>query len=80
MKRDFPDRWHDFLSESVRPVPGLPPHFGPTIARIVSYLLRFERFDEARAATSQMVSTVNGLVSGQALPVPEWAKRLQDQS
>ena len=80
VKRDFPDRWHDFLAESVRPVPGIPPHFGPTVARIVRYLVRFERLEEARAATSQIVATVHGLVSGQALPVPEWAQRLQDES
>ncbi|MDE2744755.1 MAG: dsDNA nuclease domain-containing protein [Chloroflexota bacterium] len=80
LKRDFPDRWHHFLTESVRPVPGWTSHFGPTIARIVRFLVLLEEDEEARAATSQVVATVSGLVAGQDLPVPRWAQRLKDES
>ncbi len=80
LKRDFPERWHHFLTESVRPVPGWTSHFGPTIARIVRFLVLLEQEEEARAATSQVVATLSGLVSGQDLPIPRWALRLRDET
>ena len=70
VKRDFPDSWHDFLVKSIRPPRGLPPLFGMTIARLVEYLLYFERRDDAYAVTCQLVETIGDLVSGQELPIP----------
>ena len=72
VKRDFPDRWHDFLVKSIRPPRGLSPHFGLTIARLVEYLLYFERRNDAYAVTCQLVETIGDLVSGQELPIPHW--------
>ncbi|MYB42507.1 MAG: ATP-binding protein [Chloroflexi bacterium] len=74
VKRDFPSRWRDFLTESLRPLPGVQPHFGMTIARIVEYLIYFERWQDAAAVTSQLVATLRDQVSGQALPMPDWAE------
>ena len=70
---DFPDRWHDFLIESIRPPLGFSPHFGMTIARLVEYLFLFERSADAHAVAYQLVDTIGDLVSGQELPIPEWA-------
>ena len=71
---DFPDRWHDFLTESIRPPLGFSPHFGMTIARLVEYLLLFERSGHAHAVAYQLVDTIGDLVSGQELPIPEWTR------
>ena len=71
---DFPDRWHDFLTGSIRPPLGFSPHFGMTIARLVEYLLLFERSGDAHAVAYQLVDTIGDLVSGQELPIPEWTR------
>ncbi|MDE0529106.1 MAG: ATP-binding protein [Truepera sp.] len=75
VQRDFPERWHQFLVGSIRPSPGLSPHFGSTVARIVEYLVFMGRIEEASLATSQIVETVGGLVSGQQLPIPDWVRQ-----
>ena len=75
VKQDFPSRWRDFLTESLRPLPGAEPHFGMTIARIVEYLIYFEHWQDAAAVTSQLVATLRDQVSGQALPMPDWTER-----
>lgn len=72
---DFPDRWHDFLTESIRPPLGLSPHFGMTIARLVEYLLLFGHSADAHAVAYQFVDTIGDLVSGQELPTPEWTRQ-----
>ena len=72
VKRDFPDRWHHFLRESIRPPRGFSPYFGLTIARVVEYLVHFNRWDDAYAVTSQLVDSIRDLVSGQELPIPQW--------
>lgn len=72
VKHDFPDSWHDFLAKSIRLPRGLPPLFGMTIARLVEYLLYFERRDDAYAVTCQLVETIGDLVSAQELPIPPW--------
>ena len=75
VKRDFPDHWHSFLVNSIRPPLGFSPHFGMTIVRLVEYLLFFERCDDAYAVASRLVDTVGELVSGQELPIPHWTDR-----
>ncbi len=72
MKDNFPDRWHCFLIASSRPRRGLSPAFGMTFVHLVRYLVYFERFEYAHAATIQLTETVSDLVSGQDLPVPYW--------
>ena len=72
VKRDFPDLRHDFLVKSIRPRRGFSPYFGMTIARLVEYLVYFERWGDAYDVTCQIVDTVGGLVSGQELPIPYW--------
>ena len=72
VRQDFPDCWHGFLVESMQPPRGFSPVFGTTMGRLVQYLVHFARCAEAAAVTSQLVETVEGLVSGQELPVPSW--------
>ena len=80
VKEDFPDRWREFLTESIRPLPSAPLQFGMTIARIVEYLIYFERWDEAFAVMSQLVATVGDQVSGQALPTPDWVVASEERT
>ena len=70
--RDFPDRWRDFLRESIQPPPGVSPHFGMTVARLVEYLFYFERCEDAYATVYQLVDTISDLFSGQRLLIPSW--------
>ena len=72
VKRDFPDKWHDFLTKSIRPPAGFTAHYGMTIARLVEYLLLFGRCDDASTVAYQLVESIGDLVSGQKLPVPDW--------
>ena len=74
VRRDFPDNWHRFLVETIKPLRGFTPHFGLTIARLVEYLAYFEQWNHANATTSRLVDTVAELVSGQELPIPPWTK------
>ncbi len=73
LKRDFPEKWHAFLSESVRPVRGYSHWFGGTLAHLIEYLVFMGQVDDARVATTQLVKTICQLTSGQQLPCPEWA-------
>ena len=77
VKEDFPDRWLQFLKESIRPSKGYHTYFGTTTPRIVEYLIYFDRLDEASAMTCQLVETIEGLVSGQNLPIPKWADQIE---
>ena len=72
VKADFPGRRHHFLVKSLRPMRGFSPWFGGTIAHIVEYLVYFDQGEDARRMAGQMVETVCALVSGQALPIPQW--------
>ena len=75
LKRDFPDRWRQFLVESIRPQRGLPPWFSGTITRMVMYLIYFDHREEAHAVCTQIVDTVFEIVSAQALPIPDWIEQ-----
>ena len=72
VKADFPKMRHHFLVKSLRPMRGFSPWFGGTIAHIVEYLVYFDQGEDAREMACQMVETVRALVSGQALPTPQW--------
>ena len=78
VKDDFPDRWLQFLKESIRPSRRFHTYFGTTVPRIVEYLIYFDRLDDAHAMTWQLVETIEELVSGQKLPIPEWTNRVDD--
>ena len=73
LKRDFPEAWHDFLIRSIKPKRGHSHWFGGTIAHFIEYLVFLDREEDARATANQLVETITGLVSGQDLPVPDWA-------
>ncbi len=71
LTRDFPEKWHGFLLESIRPVRGNSHGFGSTLAHLIEYLVYMGQVDDARAATTQLVETICQLTSGQRLPSPE---------
>ena len=73
LKRDFPEAWHDFLIRSIKPKRGHSHWFVGTFAHLIEYLVFLDREEDARAAANQLVETISGLVSGQDLPVPDWA-------
>ena len=72
LKRDFPDRWHEFLIASIPPDPGFSWHFGMTVARLAEYLGYFDHWEDSCAVARQLVETVVGLTNGQLLPMPSW--------
>ena len=72
LKHDFPDRWHEFLVDSVPPDSGFSWHFGMTVARVAEYLGYFDHWEDSCAVALQLVETVVGLTSGQLLPMPSW--------
>ncbi len=72
VQRDFPDCWHHFLADSIRPPEWLSPHCGNTLERLVKYLILFGRIDEAGAVAFELVGVIRKLVSGQRLPMPDW--------
>ena len=72
LKRDFPDRWHEFLIASIPPDPGFSWHFGMTVARLAEYLGYFDHWEDSYAVARQLVDTVVELTSGQELPMPSW--------
>ena len=77
--RDFPERWHDFLRESIRPRREFSGYFGPTVPRLVEYLILFGRSSDACSTVSQLLDSIRGLVSGQELPTPQWAHKLAEE-
>ena len=80
VKVDFPDRWLQFLKDSIRPSSRFHTYvgFGTTIPRIVEYLIYFDQIDDASVMTCQLVETIEGLVAGQNLPIPEWTNRVEE--
>ena len=80
LKQDSPERWRDFFIESIKPLPGAPVQFGITVARIIEYLIYFDRWDDALAVLSQCVVTVTDQLSGQALPTPGWVVASRDHA
>ena len=72
MQQDFPDFWHSFLSDSIRPPEWLSPHCANTLERLVKYLILFGRTEEARAVAFELLDVLGKLVSGQRLPMPNW--------
>ena len=74
LKRDFPEKWHGFLLESIRPMRRNSHWFGGTVAHLIEYLVFMRQVDDARAATTQLVETICQLTSGQGLPSPEWTR------
>lgn len=67
LQSDFPEKWHGFLLESIRPVRGYTHWFGGTLAHLIEFLVYMGQVDEARSATSQLVQTICQLTSGQVL-------------
>ena len=78
VKVDFPDKWLQFLKKSIRPSRHFHTYFGTTTLRIIEYLIYFDRLDDANAMTWQLVETIEGLVSGQKLPIPKWTNRIEE--
>ena len=72
VQRDFPDCWHRFLSDSIRPPEWISPHCANTLERLVKYLILFDRTDEARAIAFELLDVLGKLVSGQRLQMPSW--------
>ena len=72
VQQDFPDFWHSFLSDSIRPPEWLSPHCANTLERLVKYLILFGRTEEARAVAFELLDVLGKLVSGQRLPMPNW--------
>ncbi len=79
VRRDFPERWHDFLRESIRPRREFSGYFGPTVPRLVEYLILFGRSSDACLTVSQLLDSIRELVSGQELPIPQWARQLAEE-
>lgn len=77
--RDFPELWHDFLRESIRPRREFSGYFGPTVPRLVEYLILFGRSSDACSTVSQLLDSIRNLVSGQELPTPQWARQLAEE-
>ena len=75
LKNDYPEKWHDFLLESIKPTLGSSHWFGGIIAHLIEYLIYVGRIEDARATTNQLVETISQLTSGQDLPSPEWTKK-----
>ena len=75
LKNDYPEKWHEFLLESIKPTLGSSHWFGGTIAHLVEYLVYVGRIEDARATTNQLVETISQLTSGQDLPSPEWTRK-----
>ncbi len=75
---DFPERWHRFLRESIRPRTEFSGYFGATVPRVVEYLILFGRSNDARATVCQLLNSIRDLVSGQELPTPHWAQELAE--
>ena len=72
VKRDFPDRWHEFLIASIPPNSGFSWYFGMTVARVAEYLGYLDQWEDSCAVALQLVETVAGLTSGQLLAMPSW--------
>ena len=72
LKHDYPNRWHEFLIDSVPPASGFSWHFGMSVARLAEYLGYFDNWEDSCAVARQLVDTVVGLTTGQQLPVPSW--------
>ena len=75
LKNDYPEKWHEFLLESIKPTLGSSHWFGGNIAHLIEYLAYVGRIEDARATTNQLIETIGQLTSGQDLPTPEWTRK-----
>jgi hypothetical protein len=74
VKRDYPDKWLDFIKDTMKSVYGDELNFSmhERVVRLVKYCIFMRKIDLAKKVAEQVVTSVLELVSPIDLSVPEW--------